>query len=469
MRHARPTLERRTAAGTTTSTPPACLVRRPSCHPCSFCGPSMYPPKNELDTLATSVQETREGSEESRMSQTKDELIVTPDVMEVPDGGAKAWLTVVGAYVIGSVEQYYYTREYLPGQTPSSISWIGSFQIMMPFLVGVVSGKLFDNGKFHLVEISGGLIFVFSVFMLSLAKPHQYYQGVGMGLGLGLTFVPTVSINVHHFKRRRGLAAGIGLSGSSVGATVFPISDHLLPKIGFASTVRATGYIVLGCLVIGNSMMRTRLPPRSQRPGAVEPPPITTFFKDAAYMWAVLGALISTLGFYFPIIYLQLFAVQHSVDGNLAFYSIAILNGASAFGRVIGNHFADVYGPYNIQVPTGMMTGATILAVLGVHNGASLIVVSILYGLLSVWLSLAFSVLAALARSHDEVGARIGLALALSSFGSLGSAPIQGALLTDRFLWTRPIVFSGVAMFVGCACFSVTRMMQAKRLGTQKV
>ncbi|KAJ7130899.1 major facilitator superfamily domain-containing protein [Mycena filopes] len=454
-----------------------------------------YPPPGkedlEQDQLRPSTSvgaESREGP--SRMSErTKEELIGVQvvEVVEVPDGGAKAWLTVVGAWFVlfstwylysYSVYQDFYTREYLSNHSPSSISWIGSFQIMMPFLVGVVSGKLFDNGKFHLVEITGAVIFVFSVFMLSLAKPHQYYQiflsqGVGMGLGLGLTFVPTVSINAHHFKRRRGLAAGIGLSGSSVGATVFPImikQVHLIPKIGFGPTVRATGYIVLGCLVIGNSLMRTRLPPRSQRPNAAEQPPITTFFKDTAYMFAVLGALISTLGFYFPIIYLQLFAVQHNVDGNLAFYSIAILNGASAFGRVIGNHLADIYGPYNIQVPCGMMTGATIFAVLGVHNGASLIVVSVLYGLLSgAWLSLAFSILAALARSNDEVGARIGLALALSSFGSLGSGPIQGALLTNDFLWTRPIVFSGASMFVGCVCFWVTRMMQAKRLGTQRV
>ncbi|KAJ7078650.1 MFS general substrate transporter [Mycena epipterygia] len=452
----------------------------------------MNPSKNEPDTLDSNPPDTLDPNRDvlsdgapSRMSQAKDEL-VSSDVMEVPDGGAKAWLTVTGAWFVlfstfgylysYGVYQDFYTREYLTNHSPSSIAWIGSFQLMMPFMVGVVSGKLFDNGKFHFVEISGGLIFAFSVFMLSLAKPHQYYQiflsqGVGMGLGLGLTFVPTVSINVHHFKRRRGLAAGIALSGSSVGATVFPIMiNHLIPKIGFAQTVRATGYIVLGCLVIGNSMMRTRLPPRSKRPGAAAPPSIKTFFVDAAYMWAVLGALISTLGFYFPVIYLQLFAVQHSVDSNLAFYSIAILNGASAFGRVIGNHLADLYGPYNIQVPCGLMTGATIFAVLGVHGRASLIVVSILYGLLSgAWLSLAFSVLAALARSQDEVGARIGLALALSSFGSLGSAPIQGALLTDRFLWTRPIVFSGASMFVGGACFWVTRMMQARRLGTQKV
>ncbi|KAJ6584098.1 MFS general substrate transporter [Mycena vulgaris] len=445
----------------------------------------MHPPKNEPDSFEPSPSDASVSEGPSRMSQTKEELI-PDDVMAVPDGGSKAWLTVMGAWFVlfstfgylysYGVYQDFYTREYLTNHSPSSISWIGSFQLMMPFMVGVVSGKLFDNGHFHFVEISGGLIFAFSVFMLSLAKPNQYYQiflsqGVGMGLGLGLTFVPTVSINVHHFKRRRGLAAGIGLSGSSVGATVFPIMiNHLIPKIGFANTVRATGYIVLGCLVIGNSMMRTRLPPRNKRPGAAELPSIRTFFVDAAYMWAVLGALISTLGFYFPVIYLQLYAVQHSVDGNLAFYSISILNGASAFGRVIGNHLADVYGPYNIQVPCGLMTGATIFAVLGVHDRASLIVVSTLYGMLSgAWLSLAFSILSALARSPDEVGARIGLALALSSFGSLGSAPIQGALLTDRFLWTRPIVFSGASMFLGGACFWVTRMMQAKRLGTQKV
>jgi len=31
---------------------------------------------------------------------------------------------------------------------------------MMPFLLGVGSGKLFDAGYFHAVEISGSIIFV---------------------------------------------------------------------------------------------------------------------------------------------------------------------------------------------------------------------------------------------------------------------------------------------------------------------
>jgi MFS family permease len=46
-----------------------------------------------------------------------------------------------------------------------------------------------------------------------------------MGLGLGLTFVPTASIAVHHFKRRRALATGVVLSGGAFGSVIFPISE----------------------------------------------------------------------------------------------------------------------------------------------------------------------------------------------------------------------------------------------------
>ncbi|KAJ6493615.1 MFS general substrate transporter [Mycena vitilis] len=346
---------------------------------------------------------------------------------------------------------------------------------MMPFALGVVSGKLFDSGYFHVVEIAGGIIFTFSLFMLSLAKPLQYYQiflsqGLGQGIGLGLTFVPTLSITVHYFHKRRGLASGVALSGSALGATVFPIMlNHLIPTIGFARAVRATGYIVIGCLTVGNALMRTRLPPRSKRPGATTPD-IRSFFSDYAYLWAVFALLLSSIGFYFPVLYIQLYSVQHSVGSNLAFYSIAILNVSSAFGRISGNYLADVYGPFNVQIPYTLFAGATIWAMLGIHNSASLVVVSILYGFFSgAWLALAFVCMSSLARSADEVGARTGLALALSSVGSLVSSPIQGALLTSSYVWIRPAAFSGCMMFGGAGAFLVARTIQARTRSSQKV
>ncbi|KAJ7512841.1 MFS general substrate transporter [Mycena galericulata] len=400
--------------------------------------------------------------------------LTTPDGQDVPDGGLVAWVTVAGAWLVlfctfgylysFGVYEDFYALEYLVNHSPSSIAWIGSFQLMMPFALGIVSGKLFDNGYFHAVEIVGAVIFTFSLFMLSLAKPFQYYQiflsqGLGMGIGLGLTFVPAVSITSHHFSKRRSLATGIVLSGSSAGATIFPIMlNHLIPKIGFGSAVRASAYIVLGGLLTGNAMMRTRPRP------AKAVPDIKSFFTDGAYLWAILGTLLSTSGVYLPIVYMQLFAVQHSVGSNLAFYSIAIMNGTGAFGRVAGTYFADTYGPFNLQVACSVITAGTIWAVLGVHNSATLVVVSTLYGIFSgAWLALSIGCLASLARNPDEVGARTGIALALGSFGSLGSAPIQGALLTRDFLWIRPVAFSASILIASAICFAFMSFLAGKR------
>ncbi|KAJ7126153.1 hypothetical protein C8R44DRAFT_874531 [Mycena epipterygia] len=55
--------------------------------------------------------------------------------------------------------------------------------------------------------------------------------------------------------------------------------------------------------------------------------------------------------------------------------------------------------------------------------------------------------------------ARTGIALALSSFLSLFSAPIQGALLTQDFIWIRPVAFSATMMTVGACCYAVTTFL----------
>ena len=60
--------------------------------------------------------------------------------------------------------------------------------------------------------------FSFSVFMLSLAQHHQYYQvflaqGIGMGIGMGLMFLPAISVTSHYFRRRRTIAMGFVIAG----------------------------------------------------------------------------------------------------------------------------------------------------------------------------------------------------------------------------------------------------------------
>ncbi|TFK31703.1 major facilitator superfamily domain-containing protein [Crucibulum laeve] len=378
------------------------------------------------------------------------------------DGGFRGWMTVVGSWLIlfstlgyiyaFGVYQDYYTRVFLSSHSPSSIAWLGSFQLMMPFASAIIAGKLFDSGHFHSTIIAGSIIFIFSLFMLSLAHEGQYYQiflsqGLGIGIGSGLIFAPATTVVSQHFRKRRALAYGTALTGISIGAVVFPIScknSTLLPQIGFAKSVRATAYISLGCLIGGNLLMR---PPVSTTQVGRAPADVMSFFRDSAYVIFIIGGFIALVGVYFPLVYMQLYAIEHAVDNTLAFYSLAIINGSGVIGRIIGNHLADLYGVWNIQVPVTLLTGATIWAVLGISSTASLIVVSIVYGILSGgWLSLTLAALATTASNPQEVGARVGVSMAIVSVGLLISAPIQGALLSSQFLWVRPIVFSGVSI-----------------------
>ncbi|KAF7297949.1 hypothetical protein HMN09_01015700 [Mycena chlorophos] len=394
---------------------------------------------------------------------------------EVPDGGLTAWVTVAGAWLClfstfgfaftFGVYEDYYVRIYLTDHSPSSIAWIGSFQLMMPFFCGPLAGKLFDKGYFHEVEIVGGVIFTVSAFLLSLAKPNHYYQvcllqGVGMGLGVGLIFLPSLSITVHHFKRHRALASGIIMSGTSLGATLFPIMlNHWLPKYGFARAVRYSSAIIPPCLVAGNLMMKKRLPPRPKNSGEPQPN-ILSFFKDVPYVIGTFGMLFGLLGLFFTAIYIQLYGVTHKVDPTMSFYSISILNATGLVVRIAGNRWADKYGPFNAMIIASTASGALIWAILGVKDRASLIVVSILYGAASsAWLALTFPAFASLAKGPEEVGARLGVALFLTSFSVLGSAPIQGSLLgTTVYRWVHPVAFSATMVLVSAVLFFIARI-----------
>ena len=75
--------------------------------------------------------------------------------------------------------------------TDDAFSWVGSIQLMLTFTISLLSGMWTDAGYFHILQLVGGALFSFSyvlylwiflstyfggLFMLSLAKPGQYYQ-----------------------------------------------------------------------------------------------------------------------------------------------------------------------------------------------------------------------------------------------------------------------------------------------------
>jgi MFS family permease len=88
---------------------------------------------------------------------------------------------------------------------------------------GVFTGGLYDMGYFRSMLVSGCVLQVFGLMMLSLST--EYWQvllshGVCRGIGGGLLYVPSIALVASSFEdKMRPFALGIASSGAALGIT----------------------------------------------------------------------------------------------------------------------------------------------------------------------------------------------------------------------------------------------------------
>ncbi|KAG7445108.1 MFS general substrate transporter [Guyanagaster necrorhizus] len=437
--------------------------------------------------LALSPTVTHLGDEEpdKRIPSQDDELDAEKQraqaVPQFPEGSFRGWATVCGGAFVGmctfgnvqsfGVYQEYYTTTSLSEHSSSQISWIGSVQLCLLFSLGLLSGKLFDQGYFHHLLLGGSLLFLFSSFMLSLTQPHQFYQtllsqGFGMGLGMGCMFIPSMSVLSHYFRVKRAVAMGFVVSGGALGAIIYPILlNKVFDKTGlrFPWAVRFVAFIDLFLLTLANLLMRPRLPPRKRAP--ID---IYKILYDFPYWLTVTGITLGFWGLFIPFFYLQVFAELHGVNPSFLTWTLPVLNAGSLFGRFIPNLLADRYGPFTVIIPSGFITGSLVWALLGVHTIAGMAVFGVLYGFFSgAFLTVATPAIASFTRSPtlDDIGLRIGISCFFIGLGLLTGSPIAGALLSPEYIWWRPLLFACVVIISGTICLAVARQYLVQRKG----
>ncbi|KAF9044415.1 MFS general substrate transporter [Panaeolus papilionaceus] len=435
----------------------------------------------------SSKEESSEHNAPQPLQPDKEKNQPVATLADFPEGGLRAWLTVLGGCIVtfctfGVVQSFgvyqdYYTRHTLQSLSAPKISLIGSMQVFLLFAVGLPAGRWFDMGYFHHCLISGTVIYTFSLFMLSLVKPHHYYQnllaqGVGMGLGMGLMFLPSLTITSHYFRRKRSMAMGLVVAGSSLGGVVYPILlNNVFPRpSGFAWGVRAVGFMNFGLLIIANLIMKTRLPPKKRVHGEG-----TTFRKvlgDTPFLIYMLGAFLVFWGVFVPFFYLQLYTALHDVNPTLTKYSITIMNVASIFGRTIPNIVADHIGPLNVIIPSALISGGLVFGMLGAVNVAGVVCFGIFYGFFSGGM---ISIVAPCAGSFvtqpdlSDLGIRISMLSFVLAIALLTGNPIAGALLTSEHHWRSPLIFAAVAIFLGAACHLMIWKKISLRRGSAKI
>lgn len=391
-----------------------------------------------------------------------------PPMPDFPEGGWKAWSVVFGSFLVQicgfgyttsfGVYQDYYTRTYITSQTPSTISWIGSVNGFLVIAGGMFTGRMYDKGYFYHMVYGGAALIILSLFTLSLAHPDQIYQnflaqGVGLGIGAGLMYVPSLAVVSHYFHRRRALAMAIVASGSSLGAVVHPIMlNNLFVKLGYRKAVQVSAGTVTGILIIACLLMHPRLPPPAKLPDFWKS--VRRYLRDPPYIAAGFGLMVFPIGMYFPLFYIQLDAIEHGLSVNFAFYALVIINVSSCIGRIsVGLIVKYMPVTWMIVLWTGICA-VLMFALIGVKTVAGFAVFGVLFGLSAgAFIALMAPLIAYLTDDISELGLRMGLAFMACGVGALVGPPVQGALLTENFVWWKPVVFSGVSGLFGTISF----------------
>ncbi|KIH91860.1 hypothetical protein SPBR_01653 [Sporothrix brasiliensis 5110] len=412
-------------------------------------------------------------------------------VAPIPDGGVRAWLQVLGCWVVmvetfgivntfGVYETFYQT-DLLVGKNGGSatdIAWIGSLQVALLLIGGVVAGPLYDAGYFIYLIATGLFLIVFGLFMTSLCTAYWQIilaQGLVVGLGMGLTFTPANAILSQYFLKKRALAIGISSSGSPLAGIVFPILfSRVQPQLGHAWATRIIAFILLGLAIVPIVFMRPRIAASHGRRALID----TSAFKELPFMAMVIGNCLVFMCVFVPFFYIQLFGERRGIfnESFSPFYLVTVLNVGSVFGRILPNVIALRYGSLNL-ILVCMVVSAILLfgwmGIVAVSAGASAvngagsahlagtIVFAMLYGLFSGGIvSLIASVIIGLTKDMSRLGTRMGMSFFATGIACLIGPPIAGSILGDGFSdtqWMGMVGFAAAGVTLGTAFFFVSR------------
>lgn len=285
-------------------------------------------------------------------------------------------------------------------------------------------------------------------------------QGILGGLSMGMCMAPAIASTGQWFHRNRGAAMGLAVAGSSLGGVIFPIALSKLlnnPNLSFGWSIRILGFLMVAVMIPGAFVIEARLPPRKGRfflLGA---------FKEPTYVATLAAVFLTIMGIFMPFFYLPTFAISHGMSTQLASYIVAILNGASFFGRVIPGVLGDKLGRFNALAAAAFGSGILILCMQATKSNASIIVFSALYGFCSGAIVSGMSVvLTQIPKDPRDIGTYMGMGMAVISIAALIGPPIDGAFVSHYHGFSEVSIFSGIVVLVGGAGVILTKMTTEK-------
>ncbi|GKT45463.1 MFS transporter asaE [Colletotrichum spaethianum] len=417
-------------------------------------------------------QRLSEGHQPSLQTNEEKAGLVSP-ALAGPDGGLQGWLQVAAAFLLvldgfgfitafGVFQQHY--RVILPLSVSNrDISWIGSMQIFLLFLLGTVSGRLIDAGYFRTTLIVGFVFQVGGVFAASFASEYWQFllsQGIATGIGNGMHFTGLVWLVSQYFTKKRGLALGISSCGAPIGAVIFTIiAREMIDTTGHKWTLRTMGFLILFNSVIIFLIAR---PKEAKRTGG--PLLELSAFTELPYLLFTIGMFFALLGVYFAYYYVPNFGrdvLKLSQDEALTV--LIVMSAVGILGRLIPPYLADrSIKPLRTLVISVLLSSLNVFAWIAVSSTAGLYVWVVAYAFTANAMQTLFTAsMGEVTSDMSKLGVRIGMVFTIVSFACLVGSPIGGGLVdVNGGVYTYAQIFAGASMLVGGLLVALAKVKQ---------
>ncbi|KAI9231395.1 MAG: major facilitator superfamily domain-containing protein, partial [Podila humilis] len=348
---------------------------------------------------------------------------------------------------------YYLNNTFQGRATSFQLAWIGSLTMLALDIFGPITGAICVYFGFRKSGFAGVVIMTISLVAAAYATEiWQLYltQGILYGFGGSLTYFSTLSLPSQWFRRNRGLATGIIISGGGIGGIwLSPLISKLLESKGLRCTMMCCAiahFVILTPLVM---LFKSLSKDSEKKHKFID----FTVLKEVRFCLLFVAGIFVISGYFVPFFYINSYAIQHGVDASSAALMVGLMNGSSAIGRVIMGMVSDIIGPINaLFISTLAATLSLLLIWTFAKTAAMMFVFSVVYGFCcGTYPSSTVSVTGAIC-GPEKLAVVTGIIFAGMAIGSGVGAPIAGAILDTvghKTDYMGVIIFAGAVMSLG--------------------
>ncbi|KAI1035190.1 hypothetical protein LB504_005825 [Fusarium proliferatum] len=259
---------------------------------------------------------------------------------------------------LGTIQSHLTLNE-LNGYSVSQVGWISGTYLFLSLIFNFQIGSILDR---YGPQILGPIAAAFStVTFLLLAECTQYWHfilclGLFGSIGSGIGAVTAIGVIGKLFTRRRGLAMGIAVMGTSLGGIIYPMMLRAtFGKLGWAWSMRLVALVIACITSLG---VLCYLPFRRLTEGrstAQKPQSFTldlSAFKSSSFVVTALGICMVEFVNYGISGLLPTIARGAGFSTQDGYTLLSILGACSCLGRFSIGFVGDKVGPFNAMITT---------------------------------------------------------------------------------------------------------------------